>query len=148
MEDAHLPEYVDPANTRRYSAPPGLRDLLLDGEFSAIMGERVVDATGIRTVIPNAAAAAHEWIAHTGIQPINHILAVNTALTDAYPWLPAELMTLFIKACLIAVGEGAEPPPPYGFEASRASLQCCLDYAAEQAITPHRYSAEEMFFTL
>src|ERR1043166_7047720 len=32
MEDAHLPEYVDPPNTRRYVAPPALRELMMQGE--------------------------------------------------------------------------------------------------------------------
>jgi len=148
MEDAHLPEYEDPANTRRYAAPPGLRDLMMAGEFAAIMGERVVDPAGIRTVIPDAEQAALDWIARTGIQPINHILAVRNALTDAHPWLPAELYGLFDRARAIAVADGAAEPPPYGLEASRASLQLAMRFSAEQRITPHEVSVDEMFWPL
>ncbi len=145
MEDAHLPEYVDPSNTVRYSAPPALRDLMMAGEFAAIMGERVVDPAGIRPVVPNAEQAAHEWIARSGIHPINHILGVRDALTDAHPWLAAELFDLFTRARDIAVAEGAESPPPYGLEKSRASLQCAMRFSADQRITPRVYDVDEMF---
>jgi 4,5-dihydroxyphthalate decarboxylase len=148
MEDAHLPEYRDPANTRRYAAPPALRELMLAGEFAAIMGERVVDPSGIRPVIPDATEAAHAWIARTGIQPINHILAVRNELTDAHPWLAAELFELFDRAREIAVVEGATPPPPYGLERSRASLQLAMRFSADQRVTPHVHDVDEMFHPL
>lgn len=145
MEDAHLPEYVDPENTKRYAAPPALRALMMDGEFAAIMGERVVDPSGIRPVIADATETAHAWIERTGIQPINHILAVRNELTDAHPWLAAELFALFDRAREIAVAEGAVPPPHYGLERSRASLQLAMQFSADQRITPRVYGVDEMF---
>lgn len=145
MEDAHLPEYVDPANTRRYEAPPALRELMLRGEFAAIMGERVVDPAGIRCVIPEAEKAAHEWIGRTGIQPINHTVVVKTALLQEHPWLAPELLALFAQARELAIAAGAEPPPIYGLEANRAALQLCLRYSYEQAITPRLYEVAEMY---
>jgi len=145
MEDAHLPEYVDPPNTRRYSAPPALRELMLQGEFAAIMGERVVDPTGIRSVIPQAKKAAQDWIARTGIQPINHTLTVKTALLKQHSWLAQELMELFTRAREVAIADGAEPPPAYGLAANQASLQLCLKYSHEQQITPRLYGVAEMY---
>jgi 4,5-dihydroxyphthalate decarboxylase len=145
MEDAHLPQYVDPENTKRYAAPPALRELMMDGEFAAIMGERVVDPNGVRPVIADATEAAHAWIERTGIQPINHILAVRNELTDAHPWLAAELFALFDRAREIAVAEGAAPPPHYGLEKSRASLQLAMQFSADQRITPRVYGVDEMF---
>ena len=118
---------------------------MMDGEFAAIMGERVVDPNGIRPVIADATAAAHAWIERTGIQPINHILAVRNELTDAHPWLAAELFALFDRAREIAVAEGAVPPPPYGLEKSRASLQLAMQFSADQRITPRVYGVDEMF---
>jgi 4,5-dihydroxyphthalate decarboxylase len=112
------------------------------------MGERVVDPSGIRTVIPDAEQAALDWIARTGIQPINHVFAVRNSVADANPWLPAELYELFDRARAIAVAEGAAEPPPYGLEASRASLQLCNRFSAEQRITPHEIPVDEMFWPL
>lgn len=149
MEDSHLEEYVDPPSCIRYTPPPALRDLMIQGEFAAIMGERVVDPTGIRTVIPNATEAALDWIGRTGLFPINHGLVVRNALVEAHPWLAPELMDLFTRARDIAVAEdGAEAPPPYGLEANLASLQLAFDFSARQLITPRRYAAEELFLPI
>ncbi len=146
MEDAHLPEYVDPPNTRRYTAPPGLRELMLQGEFAAIMGERVVDPAGIRPVIPDAEAIARDWIRRSGIHPINHTLTVRIALVAQHPWLAGELMALFDKAREIAIADGAEPPPAYGFAGNAGSLQCCMQFSADQKITPKVYDVAEMYY--
>lgn len=148
MEDAHLVEYVDPPSATRYPTATPLRDLMMQGEFSAIMGERVVDPTGIRSVIPDATKAAMAWIKRTGRFPINHGLTVRTALLDQHPWLAAELMDLFIRARDVAVADGATPPPTYGFAANAGALQLLLDFSARQQITPRRYDAQELFLPL
>lgn len=148
MEDAHLAEYSDPASTLRYPPKPPLRELMMQGEFAAIMGERVVDPAGIRSVIPDAEAAGRQWVAETGLFPINHGLVIRDELLATHPWLGAELMDLFTRARDIAVAEGAEPPPAYGFAANHASIQLLLDHSARQAITPRRYAAEELFLPL
>jgi 4,5-dihydroxyphthalate decarboxylase len=146
MEDAHLSEYTDPANTHRYSAPPALRDLMMQGEFAAIMGERIVDPAGIRPLVPDATAAALDWIARSGIHPINHILTVKNDVAAASPWLPEELMDMFTRAREIAIADGAEAPPLYGFEKNNTSLQLCMQFSADQRITPHVYDVNEMFY--
>jgi 4,5-dihydroxyphthalate decarboxylase len=145
MEDAHLPEYVDPPNTKRYTAPPTLRELMMRGEFAAIMGEREVDPKGIRPVIPDATATAYDWIKRSGIHPINHILTVKNEILAANPWLGDELMEMFTKARNIAIVDGAAPPPAYGFEANAKSLQRCFDFSADQKITPRIYNVSELF---
>lgn len=146
MEDAHLSEYEDPSNTERNRSELALRPLMLSGALSAIMGEREVDPSGIRTVIPDAQATAEAWIARTGIVPINHTLTVKTALVDDHPWLAGELMEMFEEARRIAVEEdGATPPPAYGLKANLASLQLAFAYSAEQRITPALYDANELY---
>jgi len=146
MEDAHLAEYADPANTCRYAPSPALRDLMMQGEFAAIMGERIVDPSGVRPLIADAAAAAHDWIRRTGIHPINHVLTIKTALVAENPWLPEELMAVFNLARELAIADGAEPPPVYGFAHNRDSLQCCARFSEDQRITPHVYDVGEMFY--
>ena len=148
MEDAHLAEYIDPPIAKRYPPAPPLRDLMMQGEFSAIMGERVVDPTGIRSVIPDATNAALAWIKRTGHFPINHGLTIRNDLLAQYPWLAAELMDLFTRARDVAVADGATPPPAYGFAANQGALQLLLDFSARQQITPRRYDAQELFLPL
>ena len=145
MEDAHLAEYRDPPNTERHTAPPALRELMMQGGFAAIMGEREVDPQGIRPVIANAAEAARDWIRRSGIHPVNHVLTVKTALAAEHPWLARELMDLFSRARELAVADGAEAPPEYGIAANRASLQACLQFSADQKITPHPYDVNALF---
>ena len=118
---------------------------MMQKEFAAIMGERYVDPQGVRQVVPDATNAAHDWIRRSGIHPINHILTVKTALADANPWLPGELMDMFDRARQVAIADGAEAPPAYGFEKNRASLQCCLQFSADQKITPRVYDVSELF---
>jgi len=43
------------------------------------------------------------------------------------------------------VEDGAEPPPPYGFEQNRRSLALAFEYSAQQKITPRVYTAEELY---
>lgn len=149
MEGSHLAEYDDPDICRRYPPQPPLRELMLDGEFAAIMGERVVDPSAVRTVIPDAEKAAQDWIRESGITPINHCVTLRSELATTHDWLAAELMSLFSRARDIAVAEdGAAAPPTYGLEHCRASLQCAFDYSYEQQITPRRYEANELFLPL
>jgi 4,5-dihydroxyphthalate decarboxylase len=145
MEDAHLAEYGDPPIAVRNASPKGLRQLMLDGELAAIMGERVVDPAGIRTVIPDAERTAKQWIEKTGIVPINHILSVKKHLLAEHPWLARELMAMFEEARRIAEANGAQPPPSYGLEGNRRSLQMAFHYSAQQGITPRIYEVDELF---
>ncbi|WP_455274989.1 hypothetical protein [Rhizobium herbae] len=145
MEDAHLSEYEDPAITVRNQSEMALRPMMMAGELSAIMGEREVDPSGIRPVVPDAEKAAQDWIASTGVVPINHVLTIRTALVEQHPWLMGELMELFDEARHVAEADGAAPPPAYGLEANRRSLQLAFTYSAEQRITPRIYDVNELY---
>jgi 4,5-dihydroxyphthalate decarboxylase len=146
MEDAHLAEYVDPPTATRSTSPKDLRQQMMDGELVAIMGERVVDPAGVRTVIPDAEAAARKWVETSGIVPVNHVLTVQKQLVAEHPWLPQELMRMFEEARKISEAEGGiEQPPPYGLENNRRSLQMAIDFAARQQLVPRAYGVDELF---
>jgi 4,5-dihydroxyphthalate decarboxylase len=145
MEDAHVSEYSDPPGVVRNARPEGLRELMLEGELAAIMGERIVDPDGIRTVIPFAEAMAETWVRKSGLMPVNHILAVKTALLAEHPWLAGELHDLFDEARRVAIADGAAPPPEYGLEANRRSLQLLLDFCFDQKVTARAYGVDEVF---
>ncbi len=54
-----------------------------------------LDPAQVRTVIPDADAAAAAWSQRTGVYPINHVVVVKDALLAEHPWLADELMRLF-----------------------------------------------------
>lgn len=146
MEDAHVAEYVDPPFTERDRTGKGLRKLLEEGELVAIMGERYADPEGVRSVIPDADTAAKDWSRRTGVMPVNHIVSVKTELLEQHPWLAQELTELFEAARQVAGAGGKHPPPPYGLEPNRRSMQMLLDFAAEQQLVPKAYQVDEMFW--
>lgn len=144
-EGAHVAEFQDPANVLR-SAGTGLRELMARGEIVALMGERVVDPAGVRPVIPHATEAAIAWQHKTGILPVNHILAVRTALLAEHAWLADELMSLFERARVESIRRTGTPWPAYGLEENRAAMQMLLDFSVQQKLVPRPYDLEDLFF--
>jgi 4,5-dihydroxyphthalate decarboxylase len=152
-EDAHVAEYADPPNVVRM--PPGqdLKAMLLAGEIDAGIAMAGIDPGAVRPVLANPMEAAAAWFAKTGAYPVNHLLCVKTALVEAYPWLAAELMRLFVaaKATMEPSSEerfagivGADVLP-YGLEANRVAIELCFRYAAEQGLVPRVYDVAEVF---
>jgi 4,5-dihydroxyphthalate decarboxylase len=148
-EDAHVQEYRDPPNVVRGENLPGM---LLSGEIDAAIALGGLDAGSVRTVIPDADAAAADWYRRTGAYPVNHVVCVRTELLS----LGSELMRLFREAKAAARAPSAEArfasivggdPLPYGLEANRAGIELCLRYTAEQGLVSRVYTPEELFFT-
>jgi 4,5-dihydroxyphthalate decarboxylase len=153
-EDAHVREYVDPPNVERIAPGHDLKAMLLSGEIDAAIALAGVDPATVRPVIADPMTAATAWFAKTGAYPVNHLLCVTTALVEAAPWLPEELLRLFIAAKSAATEPctevrfagilGAEVLP-YGLEANRTGIELCLRYAAEQGLVPAVYDVAEIF---
>jgi 4,5-dihydroxyphthalate decarboxylase len=153
-EDAHVQEYRDPPNVRRISPGQNLQAMLLGGEIDAGIALAAIDPAVVRSVITDPMAAAAAWYARTGVYPVNHLLCLKTALVQADPWLPAELMRLFVAAKTAATAPSAEAryrpvvgadPLPYGLEANRSSIELCFRYAAEQGLLPRPCPVDEVF---
>ena len=130
--------------------------MLLAGEIDAAIALTGLNSGLVRTVIPDADAAAAEWYRRTGAYPVNHVVCVKTALLRQHPFLGPELMRLFIEAKAAAREPSAEAryagivgpdPVPYGLDANRPGIELCLRYAAEQGLIPRLYTPEELFFT-
>jgi 4,5-dihydroxyphthalate decarboxylase len=138
QEDAHVAEYPDPLFVHREAAGKDLRAMLLAGEIDAEIGLVGLDAPEVRTVIPDAAAAATAWGRRLGVRPVNHIIAVRTELRDAAPWLARELYELFQRA-------RTEAAPAYGMAANRTAIELCLRYTAEQGLSPTHLRVEDVF---
>jgi 4,5-dihydroxyphthalate decarboxylase len=153
-EDAHVQEHVDPPNVVRITPGQDLKAMLLSGEIDAAIALGGVDPATVRPVIADPMTAATAWFAKTGAYPVNHLLCVKTALIEANPWLPEELLRLFIAAKAAATEPAAEARfagivggdvLPYGLEANRIGIELCLRYAAEQGLMPRVYGTEEIF---
>ena len=95
-----------------------------------------LDPAQVRTVIPDADAAAAAWSRKTGVYPINHVVVVKDALLAEHPWLADELMRLF------AASKAAAPTTrvPYGIAANRPAIELLMRYAAEQGLIPRAYT--------
>lgn len=153
-EDAHVAEYVDPPNVVRIAPGQDLAKMLAAGEVDAGIAVAGVDPALVRPVIVDPMAAAADWYARTKAYPVNHLLCVKTALVEASPWLPAELMRLFVAAKAAATEPSSETRfagivgadvLPYGLEANRVGIELCLRYAAEQGLVPRIYEVGEVF---
>ena len=155
-EDAHVREYTDPANAVRIAAGQSLSQMLLHGEIDAGIALAGIDAAAIRTVIPDADAAAAAWYRKTGAYPVNHVVCVQTSLLERHSWLAGELMALFTAAKRAAGAPPAEArwsaivgadPLPYGLAENRAGIELGLRFAGEQGLVPTAYRAEDLFVT-
>ena len=153
-EDAHVQEYADPPNVERVDPGQTLQQALLDGRIDAGIALTGLDPAQIRTVIPDAAAAAAAWYRKTGAYPVNHVVCVPTELLRQHDWLAAELMALFAAAKRAATAPSAEArwsaivgadPLPYGLEANRPGIELGLRFAAQQGLVPTAFRADDLF---
>jgi 4,5-dihydroxyphthalate decarboxylase len=141
-EDAHVQEFVDPPFVQRIAAGGDLRAMLLAGEIDAAVALVGLDPAAVRTVIPEADAAARAWSQRNGVYPINHVVVVKDALLAEHSWLADELMRLFAASKRLT-----DDTVPYGIAANRPAIDLLMRYAAQQGLIPRVYQAEELFVT-
>jgi 4,5-dihydroxyphthalate decarboxylase len=144
--DGHLAEYKDPENCIRLPAGSSIPQMMLDGELSAaLLGEDMPKDPRVRTLVPDAQAAAKSWYAREGIVPINHMFAVHKDLSKKRPDIVRELYRMVAESRALAEGGAPAVFPPLGLEANRKGLQLAIDWALDQKIIPHRLSVDELF---
>jgi len=155
-EDAHVQEFADPPCVTRIAAGQDLRAMLLAGEIDAAVALAGLDPEQIRTVIPDADAAAAAWYRKTGAYPVNHVVVVKDELLGEYPWLAAELMRLFVASKQRAPAPApssltarvGDDPEPYGIAENRPAIELLMRYAAQQKLIPRAYGVDELFVAL
>ena len=141
-EDAHVAEFADPPFVQRIAQGQDLKAMLLSGKIDAGVAFAGLDPASVRTVIPDADAAAAAWSRRTGVYPINHVVVAKDALLAEHPWLADELMLLFSESKSLA-----DSSVPYGVEANRPAIDLLMRYAARQGLIPRAYAAHELFVT-
>jgi 4,5-dihydroxyphthalate decarboxylase len=148
FEDAHVAEYRDPSNVER--APEGrtIVDLLVSGEVDAgVVAEGAGSDPRLRTLIPDADAAAAQWHRRTGVLPINHMVAVRSALSQDRPEAVRDFYRLLVdskKAAGLPV-LGALDTCPMGLAANRRNLEMAIDFVYTQGLIARRYTVDELF---
>lgn len=148
FEDAHVAEYRDPPNVERAPEGRSIVDMLLAGEVDAgVVAEGAGSDSRLRSLIPDAAAAAAAWHRRTGVLPINHMVAVKSSLTRSDPQAVRELYRLLLEskraAGLPLAGE--TDLCPIGLQANRNNLELAIDYVHQQGLIPRRYGVDDLF---
>jgi 4,5-dihydroxyphthalate decarboxylase len=145
LGDGHLAEYRDPNNCERLPAGSSIPEMMLKGELAAaLLGEDMPKDERVRTLVPNAQAAAKDWFARENVVPINHMFVVHEDISKQRPDVVRELYRMVVESRNLAEGVPAVFPP-IGLEANRKGLQLAIDWALDQKIIPHRLSVDEMF---
>lgn len=146
VEDAHLSEYREPSNVQRLPAGSKLKEMMFRGEIAAaIMGNDMPDDPRVRTLIPDAAAAARDWYAREGVIPMNHVFVVRDELSRERPDIVAEIFRMFVESRALAPDTPGKVLPPIGLEANRKSLEMAIQWSYEQKVIPRRLSVDELF---
>ena len=148
FDDSHLAEYSDPANCQRAPKGKKLVDMLLSREVdAALLGSIMPQDPRLKTLIPDADAAAQAWWKKYGVTPINHMYVVKQSLCQARPDVVREIYRMLLAS------RAAGPRPaasslnmaPSGVEANRRSLELVIDYAFQQKVIPWKFTVDELF---
>lgn len=145
LGDGHLDEYADPSNCERLPKGASIPQLMLEGELAAaLLGEDMPKDPRVRTLVPDAQAAAKDWFAREGVVPVNHFFVVHENVSQQRPDIVRELYRMLAEGR----AQAASIPaifPPLGLEANRKGLQLAIDWALDQKIIPRRLSVDELF---
>jgi len=148
FDDSHLAEYSDPPNCQRAPEGKKLVDMLLNGEIdAALLGSNIPQDPRIKTLIPDAEAAALAWSKEHGVIPINHMYVVKQSLCQARPDVVREIyrMLLASRAARPQPAAGSLNMTPSGVEANRRPLELVIDYAFQQKVIPRKFTVDELF---
>ena len=149
-------------------------ELLLSGEvdalFHAAEPKAYIDGNPmVKRLFANAREIEKTYYEKTGIFPIMHAVAVNTALIEQYPELPKEIFEAYSRAKslhyaqLEKLGWAYSSLPwfaqefeetrnlmgknfwPYGIEANRKTLETLFRYSYEHGLVQKELTIEDLF---
>ncbi|MCC2973615.1 phosphate ABC transporter substrate-binding protein [Massilia sp. IC2-476] len=146
LNDGHLAEYSDPANCERLPKGSSIPDLMVRGELAAaLLGEDMPKDERVRTLVPDAQAAAKDWFAREGVVPVNHFFVVQQDVSKQHPEAVREIYRMIKESRELTEGGLPAIFPPMGLEANRKGIQLAIDWALDQKILPRRLSVDELF---
>ncbi len=148
FEDAHVAEYRDPPTAERAPAGKDALAMLIAGELDAVVvGNPVRTDAGLKTLIPDPAAASEDWYRRNRAIQINHMVVVKESLSKSNPGAVQEVFRL-LRESKEAAGlpaAGAIDMNPFGMEANRRNLEVAIDYVYRQRLIPRRFEVDELF---
>jgi 4,5-dihydroxyphthalate decarboxylase len=145
VDESHLSEYREPANVGRIPAGKQIGEMMLTGELAAaILGVDMPKDPRVRTLIPDAHAAAEKWYQREGVIPINHMFVVHQDIARKHPEVVRELFRMIVEARAAAPPAVSASIPPLGWEANRKGLEMAIEWSYEQKIIPRRLKVEEL----
>jgi 4,5-dihydroxyphthalate decarboxylase len=146
VDESHLTEYRDPPNCQRLPKDKRIDQMMLDGEVAAaILGNDMPKDPRVRTLVPDAQAAAQRWYQREGVIPINHMFVIHQDISKARPDVVRELFRMIVESRAAAPAAVAASIPPLGLEANRKGLEMAIDWSFEQKIIPRRLKVDELF---
>jgi len=148
FEDGHVAEYHEPQRVERAGADKNLLKMLRAGELdAAIYGADLPNDPALKSLIPDAEAAAQRWYARHKVLPINHMVVVTEKLARSDPQTVKEIYRLLLKAKTAAglPKAGAIDFLAFGLKACRPALQTIITYALQQRLIPRKIEVEDLF---
>jgi 4,5-dihydroxyphthalate decarboxylase len=113
--------------------------MLLAGEIdAAILAEPPKDGP-LRPLIPDPAAAAAAWRAKNRAIQINHMVTVQSTVSDEQAQRIYGLLVESRKAA------GNPDMNPFGVEENRRNLEVAIECMHRQRMLPRRLTAEELY---
>lgn len=162
--EEHVAEFQAPPNVNYSYRGRDIIELLLSREISAAVGDLRTDSPDIQPLLPDARDAGFAYFRKTGVYPINHVLAIKSAILDAEPWVAEELFAVFKAAksvylqrlnagkelspadeAVLSTSRVVGDPFPLGTEANWKTLETMIQFAVEQRIIPKKMNPEELF---
>jgi 4,5-dihydroxyphthalate decarboxylase len=147
QEGAHVTEFADPPWVTRVDASLDLMAMLHAGDVDAvIMGNDIPNDPRVRTVIADTKAAGDVFWERNHVVPVNHMVAITSALAEGSPDVVAELLRLFatLKAAS-PTPAGAPDPRPFGRPAVDAGVALALRYATAQGLLPKPLTIDDVW---
>jgi len=146
IDESHLSEHHDPPNCQRLPAGAKLGEMMLSGEIAAaILGNDMPRDPRVRTLVPDARAAARQWYQREGVIPINHMFVVRQDLSRERPDIVRDIFRMLVESRNLAADSAKTPIPPIGLDANRKGLEMAIQWSYEQKIIPRRLSVDELF---
>jgi 4,5-dihydroxyphthalate decarboxylase len=152
--------FAGPAGLGRVGAP------VAGWDSGSASRDAVRSTRPYKPLFPDAAARDAAWLKRAGAYPIHGLICVKDELLQREPNLGRAIYDAFAASKSIYLREldaGGKPndaedqkwtkmrafvggdPLPYGIEANRTTLELLLGYAADQGLTPRRFTPEEIF---